>query len=124
VRVFPCRYTQHELIDDHGGDAGVAPVVVCVLLSTTDNAGLDAWYREEHLPLLPAIPGWRRTRRYRLVGGAGPWFLAFHEVDRVELFDLPAHRSATGTPRREAVMRAVTARESRVFGYHDTARRR
>jgi hypothetical protein len=105
-----------------GETVAAAPVVVSVALSTHDEAGLDAWYREEHLPLLHAMPGWRRTRRYRLAEGRGPGLLALHEIDHVGLFDEPAYRAATGTPWRARVMREVTARERRVFGYHDTVR--
>ena len=110
----------YEQIDDQGETTTGAPVVVSVALSTRDEAGLDTWYREEHVPLLHAMPGWRRTRRYRLAEGSGPGLLAFHEIDHVDLFDEPAYRAATGTPWRARVMREVTARERRVFGYHGT----
>lgn len=110
----------YQLIEDQGEATREPPVVVSVALSTRDESGLDAWYRDEHVPLLLAIPGWRRTRRYRLVEGSGPALLAFHEIDGVELFDTAAYREATSTPRRAAVMRRVTVRERRVFGYHNT----
>jgi hypothetical protein len=113
----------YELIDDQGTPVSQAPVVVSVALSTSDEAGLDAWYREEHLPLLLAIPGWHRTRRYRRVEGSGPALLAFHEIDTVRLFDVLGYRTATSTPWRAEVMAKTTARERRVFGFHNTARR-
>jgi hypothetical protein len=111
----------YELVDDHGHPAGgPPPVVVCTSLSTVDEEELDAWYVEEHIPMLHEMPGWRRTRRYRLVAGVAPTRLAFHEISSVELFTLEAYRRATGTPRRDRVMRAVTHRERRVLGYHNT----
>ncbi|NKQ54870.1 hypothetical protein HFP15_18455 [Amycolatopsis sp. K13G38] len=112
----------YEQIDDRGEVTVAPPVVVSVALSTRDPDGLDAWYREEHVPLLHAMPGWRRTRRYRRTGGSGPDLLAFHEIDSVDLFAQPLYREATSTARRERVMREVTARERRVFGYHNTVR--
>jgi hypothetical protein len=112
----------YEQLDDRGEITAEPPVVVSVALSTRDEDDLDAWYREEHVPLLHAIPGWRRTRRYRLVEGSGPDFLAFHEIDHVDLFDAPAYREATGTPWRASVMHEITARERRVFGHHNTVR--
>ncbi|GAA5156259.1 hypothetical protein [Amycolatopsis dongchuanensis] len=112
----------YELIDDQGTPVVESPVVVSVALSSGDERGLDAWYREEHVPLLLAIPGWRRVRRYRRVEGSGPDLLAFHEIDDVGLFDRTAYRAATSTPWRSEVMARVTARERRVFGYHNTAR--
>lgn len=110
----------YELVDDHGTARPAAPVVVCVGLSTPDEPGLDAWYREEHVPLLHRLPGWYRTRRYRLAEGDGPAVLAFHEISGVDLFATPEYREATGTPWREAVMKDVTRRERRVFGHHST----
>ncbi|HVV08625.1 hypothetical protein [Amycolatopsis sp.] len=113
----------YELTDDAGERTNGPFVIVSVALSTTDEAGLDAWYREEHVPLLHAIPGWRRTRRYRRKAGTGPDLLALHEIDSTDLFELPAYRAATSTARRGSVMEKVTARERRVFGYHNTAGR-
>jgi hypothetical protein len=105
-------------IDDQGEPTTEPPVVVAVALSTRDEDGLDAWYRDEHIPLLHTMPGWRRTRRYRRVDGPG--FLAFHEIDSIDLFDEPAYREATTTPWRARVMAEVTARERRVFAHHNT----
>lgn len=56
----------------------------------------DAWYRDEHLPVLAAAPGYVRTRRYNLVSGTSlnefersvpdiPQFLALHEFECEEL---------------------------------------
>lgn len=110
-------YTQ---VDDAGTAVPAAPVVVGVALSTTDEPGLDAWYRDEHVPLLHRLPGWYRTRRYRLLEGDGPALLAFHEIADVSLFATAEYREATSTPARAAVMAKVTRRERRVFGYHNT----
>jgi len=110
----------YALTDEWGGAAGPAPVVVAVALSGDADA-LDEWYRAEHAPLLLRVPGWRRIRRYRRVEGAGPDLLAFHEITGTEAFDHPGYRHATSTPWRERVMATVTARERRVFGYHNTA---
>ena len=44
---------------------------------------LAAWYTEEHIPMLLAVPGWRRIRRFRLtraLDGPGPGFLSVHEL--------------------------------------------
>jgi hypothetical protein len=52
----------------------------------------DAWYRDEHLPVLAAAPGYVRTRRYDLVSGTSlnefersvpdiPKVLALHEFE-------------------------------------------
>lgn len=113
----------YELTGEYGQrgpDVGPAPVVVSVGLSSNDEPELDRWYREEHVPLLLDVPGWHRIRRYRRVVGAGPDVLAWHEISGVALFDAPRYRTATSTPWRDRVMATVTARERRVFGYHNT----
>lgn len=98
-------------------------MVVSVALSGDADA-LGEWYRDEHAPLLLGLPGWHRIRRYRRVEGSGPDVLAFHEIAGVDLFDDPLYLHATSTPWRERVMGTVTARERRVFGFHNTARGR
>jgi len=108
----------YELVDAQGVPPPAQPVVVSVGLTTKDEAGLDAWYRTEHIPLLHRIPGWHRTRRYRLLSGDGPALLALHEISDIGLFETPGYRAATTTVRRAAVMRDVSRRERRVFGFH------
>lgn len=111
----------YELVDDAGEiRAAPARLVVCVGLTSDRPDELDAWYREEHVPLLLAIPGWRRTRRYRRREGAGPDHLALHEVDDPAVFDVPAYRAATSTARRARTLATVTDRWRRVFTYHRT----
>jgi hypothetical protein len=58
---------------------------------------LTAWYDEEHTPMLMAIPGWLRVRRYALVDGGGPAFLAIHDLASKDVFDHPLHREAQAT---------------------------
>lgn len=113
----------YRLIDDRGHSGETAPVVLSVAMSTTDEAALDTWYADEHIPLLHAVPGWRRTRRYRLTEGAGPDLLAFHELDSVAVFDTDAYRAARDTPWRTSVMRTITAHERRLFGFHNAVTR-
>lgn len=111
----------YELTGDHGapGD-GPAPVVVVRALSVpaSAEADLDAWYTTEHIPALHAIPGWYRTRRYRLREGEGCAHLALHEISGTDLFAAPEYRVATTTAWRDRVMSAVTAAERRVFAHH------
>jgi len=53
--------------------------------ATGADDDLDRWYREEHLALLAACLGYRRTRRYKLLplpgGEEAPEYVAFHEFD-------------------------------------------
>ena len=67
-------------------DSGPAPVVLAVSMSVparrSSPSSRSTRTRQEHFPLLLAVPGWRRARRYVLTSGhRGPKFLSLHEVD-------------------------------------------
>jgi hypothetical protein len=52
---------------------------------------LDGWYTEEHAPWLLSIPGWLRTRRYRVDEATGePWNrLILHDLAGADLLTHP-----------------------------------
>jgi hypothetical protein len=77
-----------------------------------------AWYTREHIPMLLAVPGWRRIRRFRLTGGTAPAYLSLHEVAGTEVFDEDGYRAAVTTPWRNRIVDAAIGRERRVFGFH------
>jgi hypothetical protein len=89
------------------------PVRVASMFSVPHDAEaeLASWYSEEHVPMLHAVPGWRRTTRYRLRSGIGPVFLALHELDGIEPFDHPAYLAAVSTPWGGRIQALATARE-------------
>ncbi|KAJ4299663.1 hypothetical protein N0V90_004909 [Kalmusia sp. IMI 367209] len=67
---------------------GEGNVAVAVFLTLKEGNGkeeeLTKWYREEHVPLLSAVPGWRRTRRFvtsylDLQDGKKKEYMALHE---------------------------------------------
>jgi len=104
---------------DSGGDApgGPAPVLLAVSMSVPASAedDLTAWYTEEHIPMLLAVPGWRRIRRYTLTGGSGPRFLSLHELESQAVLDEPGYKAAASTPWRNRVVESAIDREKRVF---------
>jgi hypothetical protein len=79
---------------------------------------LTAYYEQEHFPLLLAVPGWRRSRRYVLTSGTGPKYLSLHEIDAESAFDEPGYKTATSTPWRNRIVASALEREKRVFGLH------
>jgi len=93
-----------------------APYQVTVALEPAADTRDDfiAWYREEHIPMLLSVPGWRRARLFEQVEGDGPSFCALHELDRLDVFDDPAY-AATRTPWRERVIGGATRRERHVW---------
>jgi hypothetical protein len=62
------------------------------------------WYRDEHIPLLLQIDGWRRIRLYERVDGAGPTVVALHELESPAVFETDGYRHATTTPWREQIV--------------------
>ncbi|TDB83942.1 hypothetical protein E1264_26520 [Actinomadura sp. KC216] len=115
----------YELLDDYGTPAAAPPPLLVARSMTVEpdrEPDLNAWYEEEHIPSLHALPGWRRTRRYVLVDGNAPRFLSLHEIDDPGVFETAAYRAATSTPWRAEIMRTVTAEERRAFAYHGTFR--
>jgi len=70
-------------------DTGPAPEPYGVLMLVAFNVPperteeVEAWYVQEHVPLLMRAPGWLRARRYLVKSHLGPltWtHLAFHEL--------------------------------------------
>lgn len=92
-------------------------IVLCVWWTPPLNgsAELNTWYNEEHIPLLMKVPGWRRIRRYELVTGNGPSFLAVHDLDSPAVLDHPLHRSAIETPWRTRVAAARVEYQRSLF---------
>jgi hypothetical protein len=104
-------------ISDSGATAEAPPVLMAVSMSVPESAEADmeAWYVEEHIPMLLAVPGWRRSRRYVLTSGDGPKYLSLHEIDSPESFDRPEYKAAISTPWRNRVVASAIGREKRVF---------
>jgi hypothetical protein len=94
-----------------------APVLLAVWWEPRPGAeaDLDAWYAEEHIPRLLAVPGWLRITRYERAGGTGPRFLALHDLADVKAMNSPGHRAATDTPWRTKVIAQREQYERRVF---------
>jgi hypothetical protein len=112
----------YELISDSASGAAAGPpsAVLAVALSVPPSAEADlaAWYADEHIPMLLAVPGWRRIRRYVLTEGNAPAYLALHELDSAAVLEEPAYYAAVSTPWRNRIVESAIGRERRVFGFH------
>lgn len=90
-----------------------------LLVCMTPPAGAEddfvAWYREEHIPMLLEVPGWRRVRLCRQVEGNGPAFMAIHELESPAVFDTPPYVAAVSTPWRKRIRSSVLAYERNLF---------
>src|SRR5450631_879524 len=56
-----------------------------------DEAGFNAWYDEEHVPLRLALPGFLGGWRYKAVPGEadGPRYLALYDLESVDVLQQP-----------------------------------
>src|SRR5271165_975778 len=110
----------YELISDSGSVVSAPAVVLAVSQSVPPamEDELAAWYTEEHIPMLLAVPGWRRARRYRLTTGTAPDYLSLHELASMAVFEEPAYRAAVSTPWMKRIVDSAIGRERRVFGLH------
>jgi hypothetical protein len=101
------------------GDAWIdnAPYQLTVAMSPPPDANDDfvAWYAEEHIRMLLAIPGWRRVRLFQQVEGDGPAFMAIHELETPHVFDHENYAKAIGTPWRTRIRTSVSRYERNLF---------
>jgi hypothetical protein len=104
------------------GAALDAPGPVLMVVSISVPAALEddmaQWYAEEHIPMLLAVPGWRRIRRYRLMAGTAPAWLSLHDIASEDVLSAPEYKAASSTPWRNRIVEQAIAREKRTFGFH------
>jgi hypothetical protein len=90
-------------------------LVVCMTPPAGGEDDFVAWYREEHIPMLLAVPGWRRARLFRQIEGNGPAFMAMHELESPGVFDQPEHAASISTPWRKRIRQSVLRYERNLF---------
>jgi len=121
------RRIYEQISEDGPGGDGPAPVILAVANwvapETVDE--MTAWYEQEHIPMLLAVPGWRRIRRYRLVipalsGGSGAGFLSLNELAGPSALEEPGYRAAISTPWRDRMVSGALRRERRVLGFRNS----
>ncbi|KAF2786211.1 hypothetical protein K505DRAFT_422566 [Melanomma pulvis-pyrius CBS 109.77] len=113
---FDTRF--YEGVQEFGADAVTGPANLLISAALQPAAGqdadFDAWYRQEHLHLLSKCPGYRRSRRFKVVNATVldkferrepevPQYLALHEFDG-EDFPMEALGGTAGTEWAKKVM--------------------
>lgn len=108
------------------------PAPYTVLVATDVKGGTEEdynrWYDEEHIPMLAAVPGWVRSRRFVLKdwsqGGAvtekksPPKFLAVHEWQTLPDPKSKEYEAAMNTPWRAEIVKTWVSYERRFFKHH------
>jgi hypothetical protein len=79
-----------------GADAPWHYIVATDVLSEHE-ADFNAWYEQEHLPGLAAVPGTVQAARYVSVGDAGPRYHACYDLADRAAFNSPAWLAVRGT---------------------------
>jgi hypothetical protein len=90
-------------------------LVVCMTPPSGGEDDFVAWYRDEHIPMLLAVPGWQRSRLLRQVDGHGPTFMALHEIESPAVFESPEYPPAISTPWRQRIRSTVQRYERDLF---------
>lgn len=84
------------------GDAGPDTQAQALFLACGDvpaqhEAEFNNWYNSEHIPLLAAVPGVLRARRFLAVEGK-PRYIALYELIDANVIDSAAWHAALATP--------------------------
>lgn len=90
-------------------------LIVCMTPPAGAEDDFVAWYREEHIRMLLAVPGWRRVRLFRQLEGNGPAFMAVHELESPAVFDRPEYEASISTPWRQRIRQSVLRYERNLF---------
>ncbi|KAJ7472048.1 hypothetical protein FB451DRAFT_1251762 [Mycena latifolia] len=104
-------------------------LVVSFEIAPENEDDFNKWYDEEHMGLVSQIPGWKRGRRYKLVGYQNipgqfmadqpvSKYLAIHELDNNDFEQSAEIKHARGTEWARRVMQNAIRREVRAFELH------
>lgn len=58
----------------------------------------NRWYNEEHLPDRQNCPGFLNGRRFKLVDGPGPKYLALYDLEGPEVLDGDDYKKIASSP--------------------------
>lgn len=117
----------YSLQSERGKIKEPAPVqlAVSIRVSESDLEDFDKWYEEEHTEMLSKIPGWLRTRRFRMVVGGIKGMppsgqlecLALHDFEANNGLGGPEHDAAVDSPWRTNVMSKIVSKERRLWNH-------
>lgn len=86
-----------------------APVLYAVFFNVPQDSfeAFDAWYEQDHVPLLMQSPDWLMVRRLRIADGAPETFthLALHYLADIRALASPEREKARNTPWRAEIAR-------------------
>ncbi|KAK5629281.1 hypothetical protein RRF57_004996 [Xylaria bambusicola] len=97
---------------------GLTLVAVQLRPSDVDNAEeqIIGWYKEEHMEMLSKVPGWLRSRVFKISSlekGEPTKFIGLHDYTKDNGLGGPEYMTATQTPRTKALYSKYATRISR-----------
>nr|POF12810.1 26s proteasome regulatory subunit rpn10 [Quercus suber] len=118
----------YSLVSTRGQVSDSAPVTVAVsvTLKEEDVAEFDRWHEEEHIAMLSKVPGWLRTRRFKMVVGGSKGMppsgqvecLAVHDYEKNNGLEGPESKAAQETPWGAEMMKRLLSNDQRVWAHH------
>ena len=112
----------YSLFSCKGSVSSPPPVAlaVTILAKDADVSEIDTWYEEEHIELLSKIPGWLRSRRFRLDWSEDQKdgiteLLAVHDFAESNGLGGPEHEHARTTPWRDRVFEKIGSSDRKTF---------
>lgn len=78
---------------------------------------LNTWYWQEHLPERLAVPGFLSGRRFEIVDGGPPKYLAIYDLEDVSVLDSPEYQRLINPPdpRTKEIGRMLNTNLRRVY---------
>lgn len=120
----------YSLFSTRGNNPKPAPLQLAVSMRVNEAhlEDFDNWYEQEHTDMLSKIPGWLRTRRFRMVVGGLKGMpphsqiecLAVHDFEAKNGLNGPEHQAAIDTPWRTRVMDKILSKERRIWKHYLT----
>ena len=120
----------YSLFSTRGDNPKPAPVQLAVSMrvNEADLEDFDNWYEQEHTDMLSKIPGWLRSRRFRMVVGGLKGMppqgqiecLAVHDFTAQNGLNGPEHQAAIDTPWRTKIMDRIVSKERRLWNHYLT----
>ncbi|KAL4955738.1 Thiolase, N-terminal domain-containing protein [Aspergillus filifer] len=87
---------------------------------TAKEDDLKAWYKEEHIPMLSRVPGWRRSRLFVTASidpNATREFVALHEFAPKNGLGGAEHKASMETPWRNRIAGTLTSKNRREYNW-------
>jgi len=94
-----CRFEAEQILPGRqAGPANAGGMMMFAMnVAPEAEADFNAWYVEEHVPRLAAVPGCLTARRFRMSGGTHRYVAIYH-LESPAVCSSPAWREAADTP--------------------------